>query len=196
VAASEEDLMVPLANSWSEQIDKAKANCASLPSAGLFCYRLRGGLREARDLDRPFLMKLKGEPAKWLLVREVDASHAKIRKGEQLVSVRLPVLEAAGAGEALSLWRMQPGFRSQLQSGMRGADVEWLATQLSRWSGLKRKPGEATMDVGLIAQVRQFQQLQGLDADGLVGPRTWMKLNAVAGVAEPRLQPLSPLASR
>ena len=36
-------------------------------------------------------------------------------------------------------------------------------------------------------RLRAFQSAQGLKADGMAGPRTYMRLNQLGGVAEPRL---------
>jgi general secretion pathway protein A len=39
----------------------------------------------------------------------------------------------------------------------------------------------------LVAQLREFQRTQGLQPDGIAGPKTFMHLNVSAGIAEPRL---------
>lgn len=256
LALSEERMLPRLSAAWGERSEIARADgeraagehakgertdgpllanstCADLVSKGLFCYRLRAGLGQARELDRPFLLKLKGAMATvgapgmggttgtggmvgaaggtaggtaggavgagaWVLVREMNGHEARLESPQGMMRIRLPLLEAASAGEVLSLWRMDPAFRTQLTAGMRGPDVDWLARQLARWES--GSPGAAMRDVQLdatlINRIRQFQQLQGLDADGLVGPRTWMKLHAIAGLREPRLQAPLNLASR
>jgi general secretion pathway protein A len=41
------------------------------------------------------------------------------------------------------------------------------------------------------ALLRQFQSKQNLKADGVAGPRTYMRLNQLTGVDEPRLLSLN-----
>ncbi len=197
-AWSEEDGLPQLSKLWGMQEQAGKGDCPELAGVGLFCYRLQMGLGQARELDRPFLLKLKAAGEKWVLVRDMDALQARLETANGPAAIRLPQLEAASDLEVLTLWRMDPGFRVQLLKGMRGPDVDWLARQLAAWadSAADAKPQDSVMDAALINRVRQFQQVQGLGADGVVGPRTWMKLNAVAGLSEPRLQASLNLASR
>jgi len=49
--------------------------------------------------------------------------------------------------------------------------------------GLPAAAGEA----GWKAQVASFQLSQGLKADGLAGPTTFMQLNRATGIDEPQL---------
>ena len=55
---------------------------------------------------------------------------------------------------------------------------------------VRPSPRESTRaDAALLkTQLRSFQLAQGLVADGQVGPMTFMQLNRVAGVEEPRLR--------
>jgi general secretion pathway protein A len=39
----------------------------------------------------------------------------------------------------------------------------------------------------LVRRVQAFQAAEGLTPDGVVGPRTFMLLNAAAGIVEPSL---------
>jgi general secretion pathway protein A len=199
-AWNEANSLSRLSKLWGLKEEAVKGDCSDLASAGLYCYRLQTGLGQARELDRPFLLKLKAAAGadKWVLVREMDALQARLETANGPAMIRLPQLEAASDSEVLTLWRMDPGFRVQLLKGMRGPDVDWLARQLAAWAdpASNARPQDSIMDAALIQRVRQFQQVQGLGADGVVGPRTWMKLNAVAGLSEPRLQASLNLASR
>ena len=48
----------------------------------------------------------------------------------------------------------------------------------------------------LSRRLAAFQRAQGQPADGLAGPDTFMQLNRLLGVAEARLEPVSPAAGR
>jgi general secretion pathway protein A len=47
-------------------------------------------------------------------------------------------------------------------------------------------PGQ-TMNAELLAKVSRFQAAHGLASDGKAGPTTFMQLNRVIGIDEPRL---------
>ena len=66
--------------------------------------------------------------------------------------------------------------------------MDWLALQLAKVHGEEPSPHPQKLDAALQAKVASFQLSQGLKPDGRVGPITFMQLNRVAGVDEPRLQ--------
>ena len=72
--------------------------------------------------------------------------------------------------------------------GDRGVTVEWLAR---RFDLLHQRPDRPVAgqvyDEALYREVREFQANEGLDADGLVGPLTLIRLNNRTGGAQPRL---------
>ena len=68
-----------------------------------------------------------------------------------------------------------------------GPVVDWLATTLAALDGAPAPAGAQTYSAPLKARVQALQRAQGLEADGQVGPMTFMQINRVAGVDEPRL---------
>jgi general secretion pathway protein A len=91
-------------------------------------------------------------------------------------------------GEFATLWRMPEGYQNKLGNGEGGVVVDWLALQLAKARGEEPPPGRQKLDAALEAKLSQFQLAQGLKPDGRIGPITFMQLNRVAGVDEPRLQ--------
>jgi len=81
----------------------------------------------------------------------------------------------------MSFWRTPPGWREGPQGASADDTRAWIAQQLA---SLPTPPGAPT---GLNERIRIFQLSQGLPADGRAGPMTFMRLNALAAVAEPRL---------
>ena len=62
--------------------------------------------------------------------------------------------------------------------------------RLLRQQGLLPEPARIDGNFGPVteAAVRAFQELHGLEVDGIVGPLTWAALLAVEPVAERRLE--------
>ncbi|MEA0722083.1 peptidoglycan-binding domain-containing protein, partial [Xanthomonas campestris] len=65
--------------------------------------------------------------------------------------------------------------------------VDWLATQLARLDGTAPPPARQAFGTHTQELLRAFQAKQNLKADGVAGPRTFMRLNQLGGVNEPRL---------
>jgi len=83
---------------------------------------------------------------------------------------------------------MPPDAHDNIRSGERGRAVAWLARQLAQAQGRVAEPGDNPLfDQALLRQVKQFQLTEGLIPDGVVGPRTLMRLAGVADRTAPKL---------
>jgi general secretion pathway protein A len=189
------NLHTELARLWDVRLQDGEP-CEAALEQGLHCYQGSGGLAELRQLDRPAIIHLKDEhnalhPA---LLLAMNKAGAKIHDGKREYSVSLIALGRHLSGGFTTLWRAPKHHRTTLSGGEQGADVDWLAAQLARLNGTKAEAGQ-TFDAALIAQLKEFQRAQGLQADGIAGPRTFMHLNVSAGIAEPRLSSLTEIAS-
>ncbi|MCM2252555.1 MAG: peptidoglycan-binding protein, partial [Ramlibacter sp.] len=112
---------------------------------------------------------------------------ATLRAAGTEQTVTLSALAARWRGDFATLWRVPPGYRAG--NAPSGETLEWIAAGLAAGSGADATPGDRTPGAAsLTAQLRSFQLAQGLVADGQVGPMTYMQLNRVAGVDEPRLR--------
>ncbi|MCG2585653.1 ExeA family protein [Massilia sp. TS11] len=159
--------------------------------AVLHCMQARLSLFEIRALDRPVLLGIReGEILRYAVLTGLDGERAWLQKDGQRVLVPLARFAARLDGEVLSLWRSAPAFRDALRAGDSGADVDWVAAVLAKAEGRAAPAPGLKYDAAMQAAVRQLQQDAGLKADGRVGPRTWIRLNQLAGIDEPRLQAL------
>ncbi len=157
---------------------------------GLAFLSLRGSLTDLLTLNRPVLLKLTGSRGEnfQAALTALDEQTATLRAGAQEYPVPVEDLVRHWFGEYELLWQPPPGYRRALMPGDQGVTVEWLAR---RFDILQQRPDSPVAgrvyDEALYREVREFQAGEGLDADGLVGPLTLIRLNNRTGGDQPRL---------
>jgi general secretion pathway protein A len=177
-----------LAGLWGESFE-AGDSCRSAPAHGLRCFQGRGGLYELRQLDRPAVLTLRdGVRTTHAVLVAMDDDTVTLSVDGAWQRVRVAALAARFDGSFTTFWKAPSQFREQVPAGDSGADVDWIAAQL----GVSAGAGAQTFDAAMQKRLRAFQSANGLKADGMAGPRTWIRLNQLGGVAEPRLLARSP----
>jgi len=186
----ENDAWAALAESWKVQLDASDRDpCQSMQAQQLACARMTTTLAVIRQLDRPGIVTLRdgsGQPA-YALLTALAADSATVQVGPQPMRMSLGMLAVMWGGEFATLWRAPLAYRAPLGDGDTGPVVDALATQLSAWSGEPVPASGRAIDAALKVRVATFQRAQGLKPDGIAGPTTFMQLNRVSGVGEPRL---------
>ena len=190
---SENDALRALAALWGPSFagiagSSPKATCEAAQRANLRCHQGRGGLYELRLLDRPAVVTLHDGPRTgYAVLVGMDQDSVLLAVDGRRQRVAIPAFVARFGGEFTTFWRMPGAFRDVVGQGDRGPDVDWIAQRLA---GLNKTTAPA-LDQPLAARtqewLRAFQAGQDLKADGVAGPRTYMRLNQLSGVAEPRL---------
>lgn len=182
-----------LAVLWGEQLPAGDA-CQAGARAGLRCLHSRGGIAELRVLDRPALLVLRdaaGAEQLALLTRLQDETATLMLDGKQQ-SLPLAQLAQRSDGSFTTFWRAPRHWRDEVPLGARGADVDWLARRLAQQQGLPVPAANLPLDAEMQGQLRAFQQRQNLRADGLAGPKTYIRLMQLGDNAEPRLSSAAP----
>jgi general secretion pathway protein A len=177
-----------LARLWGVSVPDGEP-CQAARKENLHCYKSSAGLAEIRQLDRPAILALRDDANKTyyaLLIGLTNAS-AVLRIGSTTHSITLVALGRRFRGDFATFWRAPHAYRDTVGSGDRGADVDWLAAQLAKMNGIRPPVANRAFDQTMAMQVREFQSAQGLEVDGIVGPKTFMHLNSFAGIDEPRL---------
>ena len=174
--------------------DPAAADpCTPQPPSTWQCFRSpSGGLALVRQLDRPGLLTLRdegGRPFHALLV-SIDDRIATLRMNGQSLPVALVSLANLWQGDFATFWQAPAGYQRSLIDGDSGPLVDQLATQLAAWRGEPAPASPQRYDAALKSRVQGFQAAQGLRADGLAGPTTYMQLaRASAGTSGPPTEP-------
>ena len=177
-----------LAQAW--KLKPAEGSpCAVLPREQVHCFSRKAGLPLIRQLGRPGIVTLDadtGRPSYAILAALTDTT-ATLRAAGTEQTVTLEALAQRWHGDFATLWRAPPGYGERLKDGQ-GPAIQWVATQLATAKGAAAPVNKAALDAPLRAELRAFQLAQGLPGDGRPGPLTYMQLNRVGGVDEPRLR--------
>jgi general secretion pathway protein A len=167
--------------------------CARVDSFGLRCETDEGGWSRLRDFDRPALLRLRDESGRegFAALGALDAEYATLDLPEGSARVPLARLDGLWLGEYLMVWQPPPVGTSVIGPGASAESVRWLRKLLSQVPGLDfTDSGSGRYNRAVDNAVRRFQKREGLDVDGIAGPRTLIRLhNAVAMPGPPRLQP-------
>jgi general secretion pathway protein A len=155
------------------------------------CFKSgNGGLPLIRQLDRPGFITLRddgGRPLQVLLLALGDRT-ATLRIGTQTQTVSLVSLANVWQGDFATFWQAPGGYQRVLGDGDIGTLVDHLAAQLASLHGEAPPAVPQRYDAALKSRVQAFQLANGLKADGLAGPTTFMQLaRAVGDRSEPRL---------
>jgi general secretion pathway protein A len=177
-----------LARDWKAE-PGAGEPCKALLNEHLYCFSSKNlSLALIRELERPGILTLDaatGKPS-YAVLTALTRDTATLRAAGTEQKVTLAALAARWQGGFATLWQAPPGYTGR--TGLDGETVDWIAGHLAAVNGLPAPAGPRSFDASLKAQLRSFQLAKGLVADGQPGPLTFMQLNRVAGVDEPRLR--------
>ncbi|WP_373991010.1 AAA family ATPase [Duganella sp. BuS-21] len=165
--------------------------CAIAARANLRCLQTKGSLDEVRLLDRPVMLKLNDDPVapNYVLLTALDEHHATVTEpGGKSHKMSVEALAARYDGEFTTFWRAPRAWRDEVRSGDRGPDVDWLAKRLSQIYEMDKPQENQPLDAPLRKRLTEFQSAQNLKADGVAGPKTFIRLYQLGGVQEPRLR--------
>ena len=164
--------------------------CTQAQQAHVHCFRSSRGLGLIRQLDRPGILTLNDESgrATYALLTALNNDRATLSMGGVSRTVPVSTLLKVWRGDFATFWRAPPGYLQSLVDGNVGPLVDNLVTRLAIAQGEPVTADKRTYDAALKAKVAAFQQAHGLRPDGVAGPTTFMQLNRVTGVDEPRLR--------
>jgi general secretion pathway protein A len=180
-----------LAALWGQPLPDGEP-CQAALKLDLRCHQGRGGLYELRLLDRPAIVTLHDGPRiGYAVLVSMDDASATLATAGKRQTISLGALAPLFDGEYTTFWKVPHGFRDQVRAGDQGPDVDWIAQRLARLASTAPPPRDRPLAKPTEDLLRDFQLKQNLKADGVAGPRTYMRLNQLSGVDEPRLLSLN-----
>jgi general secretion pathway protein A len=177
------EVMERLIGLWNPKITIPRGEnvCRALSSHGLECYRSNGQWADLVQLNRPAILSLNIAEGKtqYVLLRALNGDSAVFDSAAGPLRLPLAQLDSLWSGDFLLLWQRQTESTS-IGPGMRGSSVVWLRQRLAQAQGKNLSP-PIPVQYGpeLRAQLMDFQNAHGLDADGVAGIRTLILLSEV-----------------
>jgi general secretion pathway protein A len=167
--------------------------CQRVTDYGLRCELDQGGWSGMRFFDRPALIRLAADEGAdgYAAVGAFDDEKVTLDKLEGSERVPVAVLDDYWNGEYLILWQPPPVGTGVISPSSAGEDVRWLRKLLSQVPDLAVDATDSGIfDQALGKVVRRFQELEGLEIDGVAGPKTLIRLHSAVAMPEiPRLAP-------
>ena len=166
--------------------------CRFVNSNGLACSFGTGSWPELRFYDRPVILKLdmpNGQRVP-VVLQHLDGDMAELIVGEEKTyRISTAEIDPFWHGDYILLLRMPPNGSINMKAGFVGPDVSWLRKQIEHTQGTDlATPNPLYFDDVLRQHVVEFQRVNGLVTDGIVGKNTLIRLNSLSGSpAVPRL---------
>lgn len=141
--------------------------------------------KELSDLNRPVILTLT-TPAKFVayavLIGMNDDEALLITDTGQQSTHALAELGPSWTGEIFYLWHKPRGYNEPMTVGSQGRTVRWVAEQFAKIDNQPRPLTKGKFNEALKERIKFFQREQGLEADGILGTNTLMKLNEILGL--------------
>ena len=187
-------VLATLLQAWNArpQVAPGENFCQALSRERLACYKSLGDWADLRLLNRPAILTLSSGRGgtQHVLLRELGAEDALIETSAGPLRLPLEQIGLLWTGEFLMLWRRETD-ESFIGPQTQGESVAWLRRRLAEAENRPPSPTASTVwDDALRESLLRFQVAQGLDRDGLAGPRTLIVLsNRKPQPGTPTLQP-------
>jgi general secretion pathway protein A len=171
-------------------VDAQLIPCDFAPRAGLQCLSRKGGWSEIKALDSPAVLELQDDEITpyYAALLDSDGDRHRIQLGDRTLNVSPADLRDVWFGAYVLLWQTPPKYAGSLREGDDHPTVKWLHQHLLEVQpGLDLAAPQTYFDRQLHNAVIDFQRTEGLLADGIVGPLTWIRLSDRLDLPAPKL---------
>jgi general secretion pathway protein A len=185
--------MKVLLRRWGVALEDLGAGdpCRRVTDFGLVCEPGDGGWRGLLLHDRPALIRLEMEDGEraFAAVGALDEDRITLDLLEGSEPVPIAAVDGHWGGEFLLLWQPPPVGNGVIGPSATGEAVQWLRKLISQVPDLSLEAtSSGVYDAALRDAVRRFQEREGLEVDGIAGPKTLIRLHNAVDMPEiPRL---------
>jgi len=181
-----------LAELWQTELsEKDVEPCNQLVDKKLFCLQQRANSWLLHELNRPAMFSIVDNNGvqHFAIIRSIKSGQAIIQLDQQQWKVPLSELKQRWKDQITLIWIKPPGYEKKLQQGDSGKAVEWLGQQLDIIQGTMIPARQfQIMDALLVERLKDFQKSQGLQADGIAGALTLIRINELLRQDIPKLR--------
>jgi len=174
---------------WGVTVAPGEDPCRVAVRSGLECYDGRGTWTVVRRLGVPVALKLVTADGgrHHVAVTGLEGDTVTLALGDRTESVPTAAVDRLWDGVFSLAWRPLPGVARVLSPGMQGPGVAWLRRAVNEGDVVSRERGPVVYDEALTTSVMAFQRREGLEADGIAGIETLVRLGARLDPRAPRL---------
>jgi general secretion pathway protein A len=165
--------------------------CDFAPVAGLQCLGGSGTWNDLRSIDLPAVLELwdAGSTPFYGALVAMSGDVVTLAVGGTELRYALEDLADNWFGGYVLLWKMPPGYGGTVRQGDRHTTVRWMREQLAALGfGTPATAEPEAFDPALRDALIRFQQREGMQADGIAGPMTWIRIAQRTGIDQPTLQ--------
>lgn len=191
-AKTKEQALDALFKEWHSVFDAGNAGDfdAQARAQGLRSLSARGSIGDLRYMNKPAVLGFRDEKgaAYYGTLTSLKGDRAVVTISGETRTSDVRELMRWWSGEYLLLWREPAGCKENVKLGEQGPTVGWIEERLAFTQGKPRPAnGAQSYDSRLEEQVKQFQLVNGMVPDGIVGPRTLIGLGGVVAAGDPSL---------
>lgn len=157
---------------WDSKLDKIwiKAQCPSSKDSGMDCYRKQGNFKQIQNLNHPVILQL--EDGSLTLVSKIRSNKIGVYdRNVKITYIDKNILEEQWLGTYFIIWPMP----AHLLVNPTNHDLQSWALKMANTIS-NTKVSKDNLEQWII----NFQQTQGLVADGIIGKETQMSLSLLA----------------
>ena len=190
VLTSEQKIFERLFLLWGVEYNVDSNACEQARTNDLFCWNSAADIDLIKRLNRPVVLinkDINGDQS-LLLVSKLDRQNAVVFDGESEYIVPIELLSESWQGDFTLLWQPLTDVEF-IKPGMQGDFV----TDVDRYIAIifNRSPNEShdnIYNLVLVNEIRDFQRIQKILPDGIIGPITQVYMNNIVQLDVPKLR--------
>jgi peptidoglycan hydrolase-like protein with peptidoglycan-binding domain len=179
-----------LARLWQaeDSANAIQAACDGQERTGFACLRDQGSWSRVKKLGLPVILVLQDNGPREVLLQGMGDGYLLLGGGDQPVRVNRDDVDAMWLGDYIVAWPQAPDWPLQISRGEAGTAVD-IAMQMAK-QAQPAWTGGGVFDANFELWLMTFQRRNGLEPDGIIGPKTLLYLMAPT-IVEPRLLTLA-----